>query len=342
MLDFADAVVINKFERRGAEDALRDVRRQLARNRERFDVDPETLPVFGTIAVALQRRRRHRALPAPARPCCRARPRRHRGHAAAGGGPGRAPKIASIVPPERSRYLAEIAETVRGSPRHHRRAGRRRRARSSSLLGAKRRARRAGRRHRRPRRRARATRWRPSTSRDRGRCSTGGRPRSTSSAADARRRVPLVRESLSGTLVPRVALPRYEDAGELLRFLRVGEPARPLPVHRRRVPAQARGRGPGPDVRRRGRRLPHQPPVPPARRGPARHPAVDRVRLRHALRLRPRRAARHLRQGRQLRRVDRHARRHEGALRRVRPVRPDHLGVDDDQRARARRSSPCS
>ncbi len=81
-----------------------------------------------------------------------------------------------------------------------------------------------------------------------------------------------------------------------------------------------------------GDAVPHQPPLPPAGRGPARHPAVDRVRLGDALRLRPRRAARHLRQGRQLRRVDRHARRHEGALRRLRPVRPDDLGVDDDQR----------
>ncbi len=50
MLDFADVVVINKFERRGAQDALRDVRRQYARNREAFHVDPETLPVFGTVA----------------------------------------------------------------------------------------------------------------------------------------------------------------------------------------------------------------------------------------------------------------------------------------------------
>ncbi len=49
MLDFAQAVAINKFERRGGEDALRDVRRQLARNREQFD-DIERLPVFGTIA----------------------------------------------------------------------------------------------------------------------------------------------------------------------------------------------------------------------------------------------------------------------------------------------------
>src|SRR5437764_1206983 len=50
MLDFAEAVVINKFERRGAEDALRDVRRQVARNRELFGADPESLPAFGTIA----------------------------------------------------------------------------------------------------------------------------------------------------------------------------------------------------------------------------------------------------------------------------------------------------
>src|SRR5437867_9206396 len=50
MLDFAEAVVINKFERRGAEDALRDVRRQVARNRELFSVDLNELPVFGTIA----------------------------------------------------------------------------------------------------------------------------------------------------------------------------------------------------------------------------------------------------------------------------------------------------
>ena len=49
------------------------------------------------------------------------------------------------------------------------------------------------------------------------------------------------------------------------------------------------------------------------------HPALDRVRLRHALRPRPRPAPRHLRQGRHLRRLGRHARRHEGALRRLRP-----------------------
>jgi len=50
MLDFADVVVINKFDRRGAKDALRDVRKQLQRNTEAFDIPTEQLPVFGTIA----------------------------------------------------------------------------------------------------------------------------------------------------------------------------------------------------------------------------------------------------------------------------------------------------
>jgi isobutyryl-CoA mutase len=51
MLDFADTVAINKFERRGAKDALRDVARQLVRNRSAFDKKPEDMPVFGTSAA---------------------------------------------------------------------------------------------------------------------------------------------------------------------------------------------------------------------------------------------------------------------------------------------------
>jgi methylmalonyl-CoA mutase len=50
MLDFADVVAINKFERKGAEDALRNVRKQYRRNRNLFEVADEELPVFGTIA----------------------------------------------------------------------------------------------------------------------------------------------------------------------------------------------------------------------------------------------------------------------------------------------------
>ena len=51
MLDFADAVAINKFERRGAEDARRDVARQLVRNRDAFGAAWQDMPVFGTSAA---------------------------------------------------------------------------------------------------------------------------------------------------------------------------------------------------------------------------------------------------------------------------------------------------
>jgi len=51
MLDYADLVVINKFTRRGSQDALREVRKQVQRNRGLFDLDPATLPVFGTSAA---------------------------------------------------------------------------------------------------------------------------------------------------------------------------------------------------------------------------------------------------------------------------------------------------
>jgi isobutyryl-CoA mutase len=51
MLDYAGLVAINKYERRGSEDALRDVRKQYQRNHKLFDRSPETLPVFGTCAA---------------------------------------------------------------------------------------------------------------------------------------------------------------------------------------------------------------------------------------------------------------------------------------------------
>lgn len=50
MLDFADIVMINKFDRKGAHDALRDVAKQVQRNREAWDQQPSDLPVYGSIA----------------------------------------------------------------------------------------------------------------------------------------------------------------------------------------------------------------------------------------------------------------------------------------------------
>ncbi len=50
MLDFADMIALNKFDKRGALDALRDVKKQYKRNHQLWDADDDTLPVFGTIA----------------------------------------------------------------------------------------------------------------------------------------------------------------------------------------------------------------------------------------------------------------------------------------------------
>ena len=50
MLDFADLIAINKFDKRGSLDALRDVRKQYKRNRQLFDAEDSQLPIYGTIA----------------------------------------------------------------------------------------------------------------------------------------------------------------------------------------------------------------------------------------------------------------------------------------------------
>jgi methylmalonyl-CoA mutase len=113
MLDFADFVAINKFDRKGAQDALRDVAKQVQRNREMWSKRPEDMPVYGTQAS------------------------RFNDDGVTALYQGLAPKLAefglemmrgrltpvdvrfssgknAIVPPARSRYLAEIADTVRG------------------------------------------------------------------------------------------------------------------------------------------------------------------------------------------------------------------------------------
>ena len=50
MLDFADIIALNKFDKKGSLDALRDVKKQYQRNHQLFDKDPDLMPVFGTIA----------------------------------------------------------------------------------------------------------------------------------------------------------------------------------------------------------------------------------------------------------------------------------------------------
>ena len=117
MLDFADVVAINKFDRKGSEDAYRDVCKQVQRNRSAFSAAIETMPVFGTIAArfnddgttALYQQVRaeltqlgltqsHSRLPAVTT--------------------RKSTADTVIVPPQRVRYLAEIAATVRDYHAH--------------------------------------------------------------------------------------------------------------------------------------------------------------------------------------------------------------------------------
>jgi isobutyryl-CoA mutase len=116
MLDFAAFVAINKFDRKGSADALRDVAKQVQRNREAWSARTEDMPVFGTMASrfnddgvtalyqALLPRLAELGLQVAA---------------------GRLPQVSTrhsthqtpIVPGARIRYLADIAEVVRGYKR---------------------------------------------------------------------------------------------------------------------------------------------------------------------------------------------------------------------------------
>ncbi len=110
MLDFADCVAINKADKRGAEDALRDVRKTVQRNHGWFEQPLDQMPVFLSAAnrfaddgvdrlfawlmAELGRRTERDWTPEPP--------------------PERVSDVPTVVPPERNRYLAEIAQAVRG------------------------------------------------------------------------------------------------------------------------------------------------------------------------------------------------------------------------------------
>ncbi len=113
MLDFAEFVAINKFDRKGASDALRDVAKQVQRNQEAWTVPTEKMPVFGTMAArfnddgvtALYQALKVRL-----------------GELGLKLKEGLLPKVdvrhstnqTPVVPTARTRYLAEISDTVRG------------------------------------------------------------------------------------------------------------------------------------------------------------------------------------------------------------------------------------
>ncbi|MDH3199195.1 MAG: methylmalonyl-CoA mutase family protein, partial [Candidatus Krumholzibacteria bacterium] len=110
MIDFADVVAINKFDKRGAMDALRDVRKQYKRARQLFDADADGLPVFGTIASQFNdpgTSDLYRAV------IDRLNEQTGAGFSSNFEATGSLSEKIYIIPPQRTRYLSEITETIR-------------------------------------------------------------------------------------------------------------------------------------------------------------------------------------------------------------------------------------
>ncbi|NUP17509.1 MAG: methylmalonyl-CoA mutase [Streptomyces sp.] len=231
MLDFADVVAINKFERRGAKDALRDVGRQLVRNREAFGQRPEDMPVYGTSAAtfnddgvtALHQHLKpllaEKGLPLVEGALAPVDVRHSSG-------------IRQVVPADRVRYLAEISDTVRayhaGTVRLAEAARRVQRLEAvegelvavgsdadnvRSLLTE-------ARRQLPYEITEQIEKW-PAI------VASYSGDEQVVKVRDKEIRTKLTRESLSGNKIPRVALPRFADHGELVRFWR----AENLPGH---------------------------------------------------------------------------------------------------------------
>ena len=222
MLDFADFVAINKFDRKGAEDALRDVRKQVQRNHEAFRQSPDEMPVYGTIAsrfnddgvTAL-----YQALIAKL------------GEFGLKPAAGKLPKVAGktssgvnvVIPAQRSRYLSEIAECVRGYLAHAEDQARVARERQQ-LVAARTMLAGAGKDglaleplivEKDAALEARSKKlidmW-PDT------LKAYSGEEYVVKIRDKEVRTKLTSTSLSGTKVPKVALPRYADHGEILRW----------------------------------------------------------------------------------------------------------------------------
>ncbi|WP_298624858.1 fused isobutyryl-CoA mutase/GTPase IcmF [uncultured Zoogloea sp.] len=223
MLDFADFVAINKFDRKGAEDALRDVRKQYQRNRELFNQNTDEMPVFGTMAARFNDDG-VTALYQALAPALAAKGLKLHGAklpivAVKASSRGRA-----IVPAERTRYLAEIADTVRGYHKHtseQARVARERQAlRISKQLfeGCKKDAGSF----------AELIEWKDGELTATSRKLLDMWPKTVElysadeyvvKIRDKEIRTVLTTESLSGSKIRKVALPRFEDDGETLRFL---------------------------------------------------------------------------------------------------------------------------
>ncbi|OOG50557.1 fused isobutyryl-CoA mutase/GTPase IcmF [Polaromonas sp. C04] len=113
MLDFAEFVAINKFDRKGALDALRDVSKQVQRNKEAWTTPPDQMPVFGTMAARFNDdgvTALYQALSARLAELGLKLGKSSLPHVSVRHSTNQTP----VVPAARTRYLAEISDTVRG------------------------------------------------------------------------------------------------------------------------------------------------------------------------------------------------------------------------------------
>ena len=227
MLDFAEFVAINKFDRKGAADALRDVAKQVQRNKEAWTTPTEQMPVFGTMAAhfnddgvtALYQAMKPRLQALGLKlndgrlPSVKVRHSSHQ---------------TPIVPAARSRYLAEISETVRGYKQRAKsqaqlarevqqlqaasamlaegKPGKPRASEAAQGLADERQARLL------PDSRDLLADW-PQLQKD------YAGDELVVKVRDKEIRTALVTKSLSGTTVRKVALPQYHDHGDVLQWL---------------------------------------------------------------------------------------------------------------------------
>ena len=227
MLDFAEFVAINKFDRKGSLDALRDVAKQVQRNKAAWGTKLEAMPVFGTMASrfnddgvtalyqALLPRLAALGMPVTAGSLPLAATR-HSTHQV------------PIVPGARARYLADIADTVRGYKKHARVQARL--AREVQQLRA------AGRMlvEDKPDKSKAVEAVTDIAVKREARMDAGAKkllamwPQMQQAYAgdeyvvkirDKEIRTELVYTSLSGSKIRKVALPTYEDHGEILKWL---------------------------------------------------------------------------------------------------------------------------
>ncbi len=110
MLDFADLVAINKFDKLGAADALRDVRKQFRRNNGLWEAREEELPVFGTIASQFNDPGMNRLYKAAIEAVAQKTGASLSSELVAS---AEVSEKVYVIPPARTRYLSEITETIR-------------------------------------------------------------------------------------------------------------------------------------------------------------------------------------------------------------------------------------